>query len=143
MVGLGLGITLAATASHPTVRNIRLVELSPEMIHGWLGMFKRFFLVAAYPVSLAASLVFRILQSLLYGAIGLLFASMLKTELGYPAAVRLAVIAVTPVVLLDTVFGLAGVTVPYGWLLGIGIALGYLFFGVRAAAEPETAPRPV
>ncbi len=38
VVGLGLGITLAATARHPTVRNIRVVELSPEVIeaHGVL-----------------------------------------------------------------------------------------------------------
>ncbi len=32
VVGLGLGITLAATERHPTVRNIRLVELSPQMV---------------------------------------------------------------------------------------------------------------
>lgn len=32
VVGLGLGITLAATVRHPTVENIRLVELSPEMV---------------------------------------------------------------------------------------------------------------
>jgi spermidine synthase len=32
IVGLGLGITLAATARYPTVENIRLIELSPEMV---------------------------------------------------------------------------------------------------------------
>ena len=32
VVGLGLGVTLAATARHPTVERIRLVELSPDMV---------------------------------------------------------------------------------------------------------------
>ncbi len=32
IIGLGLGITLAAIARHPTVSNIQLVELSPEMV---------------------------------------------------------------------------------------------------------------
>lgn len=32
VVGLGLGITLGATARHPTVKTIRLVEISPEMV---------------------------------------------------------------------------------------------------------------
>ncbi len=32
MVGLGLGITLTATTRHPGVENIRLIELSPEMV---------------------------------------------------------------------------------------------------------------
>lgn len=111
-------------------------ELRPEMIHGWLAMVKRLFIFVAYPCVLAFSLVFRILQSLIYGAIALLFASMLKTELPYPAGVRLAVVAVTPVLIIDTLVSLAGLSVPFWWLLGIGIALGYLFFGVKAAAEP-------
>ena len=32
VVGLGLGITLRATANHPTVEHIQLVELTPEMV---------------------------------------------------------------------------------------------------------------
>jgi spermidine synthase len=32
IVGLGLGVTLAATARYPTVENIRVIELSPEMV---------------------------------------------------------------------------------------------------------------
>lgn len=113
-------------------------ELKPELIYGWLAMIKRLFVFVAYPICLAFSLSFRILQSLLYGAIALLFASMLKTELPYPAGVRLAVVALTPVLLLDTLFSLTGLSIPFWWLLGIGIALGYLFFGVKAAAEPLT-----
>jgi spermidine synthase len=32
VVGLGLGITLRATANHPTVDHVRLIELTPEMV---------------------------------------------------------------------------------------------------------------
>lgn len=32
VVGLGLGITLTATERHPTVENIEIIELSPEMV---------------------------------------------------------------------------------------------------------------
>ena len=81
------------------------------------SVLKRLFIFVAYPICLAFSLSFRIMQSLLYGAIALLFASMLKTDLPYPAGVRLAVVAVTPVLLLDTLLSLTGLSIPFWWLL--------------------------
>jgi hypothetical protein len=57
------------------------------------------------------------------------------------ASVRLAIIAVTPGLILDTLFPLVKLRPPAWWLLGFAIAMGYLFFGIKAAtaAPPQAA----
>ena len=110
----------------------------------FLAFFKNALGFVAYPFALLVSYVYRIIQALLYGAIGLAFAGIVKTKLDYAATVRLAVIAVTPVIILDTLLGALSAKPPYWWLMCFVIAMGYLFFGVKsaAAAPPSSAVSP-
>lgn len=110
-------------------------------IEAWLGRIRRWTAIVLYPLAVGFAWAYRVVQALLYGAIGLLFRDPSGTRLGYAALLRLASVAVTPVVLLDTALALAAVSIPLWGLLCLGIALGYLFFGVRACAGPDEAPR--
>jgi len=110
--------------------------LDSDRITGWLDTAGKFLVIAIYPFALLGSYVYRIVQVLIYAAIGLLFASWCKVMLSYAALLRLAVVAVTPCVLLKTMLGLAGVHLPYAWLIYLLIALAYLFFAVKAVSEP-------
>jgi len=112
--------------------------LDSGRIMGWLHTVGKFLVVIMYPFALLGSYVYRIVQALIYAAIGLLFASLCKVTLPYSALLRLAIVAVTPCVLLKTVLGLVGVHLPYAWLIYLLIALGYLFFGVKAISETTT-----
>jgi len=113
--------------------------LDSERIMGWLHTASKLIVIAIYPFALLGSYLYRIVQALIYAAVGLLFASWCKVTLSYSALLRLAVVAVTPCVLVKTILGLSGVHLPYAWLIYLLIALWYLFFGVKACSEtPQT-----
>jgi hypothetical protein len=122
--------------------SIKNFHLDRERVRGWVGIFSNWFAIMIYPFIVSFSLCYRMIQALLYGGIGLAFANNLRAPINYQASVRLAVMAVTPVVLLDTLLTMLKVHVPFWWFICFLIAMGYLYFGVRANAHPET-PGPV
>jgi hypothetical protein len=118
-------------------------SLDRDRVNGWVQAFGKYFSVVAYPVALAASFVYRILQMLLYAAIGMLFVKMLKAPLDYPTVLRLASVSITPVILLSTLQMLTGLHIPAYWLVCFVIAMGYLFFAVKSNAAPAPPEAPV
>ena len=119
------------------------LTIDRDIVSYWVEVFRKYFATIAYPFALAASFTYRVLQMLLYAAIGLLFAKMLKAELDYPTLLRLASISITPVVLLSTLLLITGIHVPAFPLLCFVIAMGYLFFAVKANAEQAGPEAPV
>ena len=110
--------------------NVKAFAVDSERITGWLQIGRKFLAVVIYPFALSGSYVYRIIQALIYAAIGLLFASFCKTTLSYAALIRLAVVAVTPCIIVSTILGLTGTSVPpYLYLV---LALAYLFFAVKS-----------
>ena len=79
---------------------------------------------------------------LLYAAIGMLFVKMLKVPLDYLAVLRLASVSITPAIILSTLQTLTGFHVPVFWLICFAIAMGYLFFAVKANTAPATPETP-
>ncbi len=112
---------------------IKSFAISGEQINGGLQIGKKFLAVAIYPFALLGSYMYRIVQVLIYAAIGLLFASLCNTKLSYAALVRLAVVAVTPCIIVSTVLGFVGTSIP-GFLYLVA-ALAYLFFAVKSNAD--------
>jgi hypothetical protein len=112
-------------------------------VNGWVQAFRKYFAIIGYPFALAGSFAYRVLQMLLYAAIGLLFAKMLKASLDYLSVLRLASVSITPVIILSTLHTLAGLHVPAFLLLSFAIAMGYLFFAVKANAEPAPPEAPL
>jgi hypothetical protein len=125
----------------------RVYDLSPitsftlkkERLHGWLNIARKCLVFAFFPICVLGSFAYRILQALIYAAIGLIFASLLKVRLGYASLLRLSVVAVTPAVILDTLRDLTGHHIPAWGLICFLIAMGYLFFGIKAGAETQPA----
>ncbi len=119
---------------------IESFTMDSARITRWLNIIKKFLVVIMYPVVLLSSYVYRIIQALIFAAVGLLFASLCKVSLSYGALLRLAVIAMTPCMIVKTVFGLAGVHLPCGvGLVYLLIALAYLYFGVYACSQTPPA----
>jgi hypothetical protein len=115
-------------------------SISGEGIMEFLLKAKKYLVIILYPLALISSYVYRIIQALIYAAIGLLFASTCKVTLSYGALLRLAVVAMTPCMIIKTVFGLAGVHLPcIVLLLYILITLAYLYFGVYACSQTPPA----
>jgi hypothetical protein len=92
-----------------------------------------------YVGALAGSLAFRIVQVLLYGSIGMFYAKRFKAAIEYKDAVRLAAVAITPVVVLRTlIWFMPREPIWYvRWPIAFIITVFVVRFAVRAAAEPE------
>jgi hypothetical protein len=127
---------------------VQSFDLSAEDVRGWLRLAAAWAAPLLFLLCLPVSFLFRLAQALLYGALGLLFAQLAGARLAYAQSLRLAVVALTPLLALDTLFFLIEWQPPAWWLLGIGVGLGYLYFAVSScrdddAAAPAEAPPPV
>ncbi|MDJ0666239.1 MAG: DUF1189 family protein [Desulfobacterales bacterium] len=127
------------------LRAIETLRLTQSDMAQWLQTSLRWAPFVLYPLTLFFTYCLRTLQVLIYAGIGMVMASLLKRAMPFGATASVAVMAMTPVILIDTLIMLARIHLP---LWGIGsfvVAFGYLFFGIRAAAEdaPErTAENP-
>ncbi|MHC4692968.1 MAG: DUF1189 domain-containing protein [Planctomycetota bacterium] len=110
-------------------------SISGDGIMEFLNSLRKYLVIILYPVALLSSYVYRIIQALIYAAVGLLFASSCKIKLSYGALLRLAVAAMTPCMIIKTIFGLAGVAFPCISTLYIMIILAYLYLGVYACSQ--------
>jgi len=103
---------------------------------------QRWLAVLSYPLALLGSYAYRILQVLIYAAIGLLFARLLKAPLEYPELLRLSSVAVTPAIVADTLRGVAGFGSSLAsWFFCFLLSMGYLLFAVRANSSAEPGER--
>jgi hypothetical protein len=122
------------------IRNFRLNRAMVEKCGAWLRSWGALVL---YPFLVLGSYIYRIVQVLLYGALGILFARVEKADLEYADLVRLAAVAITPAVLLDTLRGYLKIPASYlGWFVFFAIAMACLFLAVRACAPPPQESRP-
>lgn len=120
-------------------RDIDHFVLTQEKIYGWLDVGKRFAAPVLYPFCVVGGFIYRVVQALLYAALGLLIARIVKTELSYDSLLRLSVVAVTPAIIVATLLTMAGTRLPMGGLWYFLATMGYLTFGIRAA-KPEEEP---
>jgi hypothetical protein len=140
---------LLLTASRLAVRlgpdDIRIIDLSPidvlqidqAAVSQWLQDIQRWAPFILFPLALGFSFMFRSVQALLYGGLGVALASLLKRPIPYGAAVSVAIMAMTPVLLLDALLMSANIALPLWGLWGFLLAVGYLVFGIRSALASD------
>lgn len=122
------------TFSLKTVENF-IVDL--QLVTTWVEIFRTYAAVVAFPFAVIGSFLYRVVQALIYASIGLLLARWCKTSLSYQVLLRLAVIALTPGIIISTVLTLIDVQIPWGGLFYFILTLAYLFLGVKAVASPS------
>ena len=111
---------------------IKYFYIDNARITGWMDTFARWVSIALLPLALTGALCWRLVQALIYGAIALGFCRSFGVNLNYAAAFRLAVVSVTPIILLDTLLRLGGWSIPLWWLIGLGISIFYIAMAVKA-----------
>ena len=127
-------------------RETRAIDLTPVesfyvdrvRVEGWLRTGKTWFVPIAYPLLLLFSFIFRTIQVLIYALIGLLFAHLLQATFSYKTLMRLAAAAITPILVLDLILEFIPIHIPLWSLLGIGLALSYLFLAIKWNTEAES-----
>jgi len=120
---------------------VKEFTLERGKIMDWLNIGKKLIVPILLPFIIVGSYIFRIIQALIYAAIGLIFANFCRVRLSYDALIRLAVVAVTPCIIVRTIFAITSVYVPMAGLWFFLLAMGYLFIGVKASSQPvELSP---
>lgn len=122
------------------LKGVKSFHLDQNRVRGWLNVARSWMVVVIYPCALLFSFVYRIVQALIYGLCGLIISKIVKVELEYLTLLRLATVAVTPAVMLETLRSVASIQIPLWSLLCFLLAMGYLFFAVKANTVQEAGP---
>ncbi len=117
------------------------LELTSADVQRFLSRVPFWAAPLVYVSAVAGSFVFRTVQILVYGSIGMWFARRFKAGIDYKAAVRLAAVAVTPVIILRTLIWFMPTEPGWyvRWPVAFAITVLVIRFAVKAAAEPEPA----
>jgi hypothetical protein len=108
------------------------VTVDKESLGRWIDGGISWIRTLAYPLLVINSWGYRFMQALMFGVIGLIIANSVHAKLPYAAVVRLSVIALTPVIILRTLFDFFGVSVPFWWLLAFASTIIYLYQAIKA-----------
>ena len=128
-----------------SLSGVKHFSIDQTRMRHWVNLFLTWFVTAIAPIVIVFTYGFRIVQALIYAAMGLAFANWYHVKLPYSTLLRLACVALTPVVIFTTVTDLipAFHTIP-GPLVGLihlAIAIWYISFAVKACAdEPAELP---
>ncbi len=117
--------------------DVRQFVLDKGPIMNWLNIVNKVKVLVPvlYPFVVLLTFLFRIFQALVYGVIGLLFASWCRVKLSYSSLLRIAVVAVTPCIIVKTIFKVASVHIFMAGLWFFLMAMVYLLFGVKACSQ--------
>ena len=112
------------------------MNVTPEDAGDFLNSLAVWVPPLLYVCAVAGALVFRVLQALLYGTVAMTYARRHRVTLSHASAMRLAAVAVTPVVIIRTVlwFGRWEPAWYWTWPAAVLITLAYIAFGIRAVA---------
>ncbi|MCC7410104.1 MAG: DUF1189 family protein [Gammaproteobacteria bacterium] len=126
--------------------HIEALTVDQDLLRAIVAGVLRWGPVVAWPLAILTSFIFRILQAIVYAAIGLMLQSMLHVSLGFNVLLTLAMVAITPAIVVGTVLELATLPLPFQGLLLFLLAMAYLAFAIRAnrgaTAAPATPPPP-
>lgn len=89
-------------------------------------------MLVIYPVVVLMTFLYRIIQALIYGALGMIFVKILGASLTYQQSMRLAIVAVTPAIILATIFDFFYINIPYELTFYFLVSMGYLFFAIKS-----------
>jgi len=120
------------------------MDITRAKVAGFLASLRFWMPPTGYLLAVIGSLLFRIVQALIYANVALMFARSVGTSLDFRAAMRLAAIAVTPVIVLRTLiwFGPWEPGWYVRWPIAIVVTILYLRFAVNAAAAEPPVESP-
>lgn len=119
---------------------VRSFTLNREIILDWLGPFALVMSLAVLLFMPFLALAYRLTISLLLSAVGQAAAQGVGAPLEWAACFRLAVVAMSPGILISTIIPLLipGAFIGSGWWLAFGgLNVGYMAFGILANRMPS------
>lgn len=110
-------------------------KLDPDTINGMLKMAVIWLPILVVLVGLPFLWSMHALQALIYAGVATVVGQMTGCPMPFDAALRLAIIAMSPVMLLSTGMTCTNTFVPFWGFITIPIVIGYIVFAVRTTAK--------
>ena len=114
---------------------IKSFTLNKESMKRWQRTFSRFAFPLLLVILFPYFVVVKLIHILLFSLIALIVNAATKANLKYENLFNISLFALTPPVLLATIFNLAGLKIPLFGLLYIAIYIVFLMGGVRSCRE--------
>lgn len=108
------------------------VAINPQTVNEYLKYYLGYAWIFLFILFVIISYVFRVLQSLIYALIGIIFKAIFKVSLTYGQLLVIAMVALTPVIVISTILDFLNVVLPYESLIGFLLSMAYLCFGIIA-----------
>ncbi|NQU16758.1 MAG: DUF1189 family protein [Candidatus Saganbacteria bacterium] len=139
--------TLLVAKSEYETRSFDLSDIDEELSFDkkiaaeWAAIGFKWVPFVVYPLTVIFMILFtfllRIIQVLIHGLIGMLFASVLKIKLDYGVLLRLASVAITPALVIGMLLDSLSINFVFQRFLLFIVAMGYLYYSISANAEPS------
>lgn len=121
---------------------VEYLQIDHQTVQGWIEVVRRWSAAAVAPFILIGSIVYRLFQVFFYALVGWVMARIISRALSFHALVSIAVVSITPALLILLLTDLAGISLPQGKFISFLITAGFLFYAVRANAA-DAAANPV
>lgn len=113
----------------------------PAHVKSYLEKFAGNLWMLIFPIFLLCSFIYRLMQALIYGVIGKIFASILYIPLRYVQTLKLSMVAVTPAIVLGDILIWTEAQIPFQWLLLFFVAMVYLIFAIKSNRQTDLIVR--
>jgi len=112
------------------------MDIGPKQIQTFLYSSRLWLSPLLFVIILFGGLIisyaYRVIQILIYALIGKLFCAILKRELFYESLMSLAIISITPAIIISTILLVFDISYPFEWVSYFLLSMIYLFFIIKA-----------
>ena len=108
--------------------------INGQVLHKIFQLVRKWALLCLFVFIFVFSFLKRLIQAFLIALIGLALAMALETDLDLGELLSLAIVSMTPAMLLETAATLTGIQFRWMWLLWGLLILGYFVFAINAAS---------
>ena len=108
------------------------MHFKPENVKLLLIEVASWFWLVLIPFLIFIHFVYRSVEALFYGLFTFVFAAIGRLPFSYPKAIKLAIIAMTPSIVIGTVLTFLGIEFAYLGLLFLALTLAYIVFALQA-----------
>lgn len=131
-------ITKTEIISKPNDNETKIYEIpktftatvNPMDIDKFAGGFIQYSWIILFVCALLFSYIYRLIQTLIYALFGMLLSKLNRMTLTYAQIYKLAIVSLTPAIILSTIFTLISFNFTYELMFYFLLTMGYLYFGI-------------
>jgi len=112
--------------------------IEPHVVDTAIKKYIGYGWIFIYVLVLFGAYIFRVLQALLYALVGRIIAAIFRVDLTYGQVLQLALVTITPTIIVTTLVYLFGFMLPHSSLIYVALAMIYLVYAVLVNKKSST-----